>query len=179
MARAVDTATLDHDTVREALEYIIENLRPADRDEIAATTTEDPFWALFESWEGSSLSWLILDDTGLPLGIFGVAPHGVPKLGIAWLIGTSGMEREWLSIGRQTPTFVKQMHEQFPILWANVDARNGLSMRWLEWAGFTIADADPAYGPEGRLFIAYTRTAHVSPSSGGDPTRHLDSRNGG
>src|SRR5690348_18483982 len=97
-AVAVNTATLDPDTVREALEYIALELRPADRAEIAATTTEDPFWALFESWQGSTSSWLILDPSGLPLGIFGVAPHVLPHLGIAWLIGTTGIEKAALSV---------------------------------------------------------------------------------
>jgi hypothetical protein len=32
-------------------------------------------------------------------------------------------------------------------------------MKWLEWAGFRIADANPAFGPEERLFIKYVRTA--------------------
>jgi len=159
VARAIDTATLDHDTVREALEFIAQGLRPADRAEVQATIgSEDPFWALFESWEGSTASWLILDDTGLPIGIFGVAPHVVPGLGIAWLLGTEGMEREAVSVARQTRGYVAELHRYFPVLWANVDARNELSMRWLEWAGFTITDADPAFGPEDRLFLHFTRT---------------------
>lgn len=161
MAKAVDTATLDHDTVREALEFIAQGLRQADRDEINATlgATDDPFWALFESWENSAASWLILDRTGLPIGIFGVAAHAVPKLGMAWLMGTDGIEREFIAVARQTPAFVAQMHRYFPALMADVDARNELSMKWLEWAGFHIADANPAFGPEERLFLQYIRTA--------------------
>lgn len=182
MTRAIDTATLDPDTVRESLEFIAQGLRPADRDEIAATVgaDQDPFWALFESWEASARSWLIVDPTGLPLGIFGVAPHAAPGLGVAWLIGTTELERHGTAVARQTRAYVEQMHELFPTLWANVDARNGLSMRWLEWAGFLIADADPAFGPEGRLFIAYTRTpSSVPTSSSSNPARHIDGRHGG
>jgi hypothetical protein len=161
MARAVSTASLDPDTVREALEHIAQGLRPADLDELRATLgpNEDPFWALFESYENSAATWLILDRTSLPIGIFGVAAHAVPQLGIAWLMGTEGMEREALSIARQTPGYVAKLHDYFPILWANVDARNALSMKWLEWAGFTINDANPAFGPEERLFLEYARTA--------------------
>jgi hypothetical protein len=158
-AVAINTATLDHDTVREALEYISENLRTADMDEIAATTTEDPFWALFESWEGSTAAWLIVDLTGLPIGIFGVAPHLVPGLGVAWLIGTDGIEEAALSVARQTRRYVDELQSLYPILWANVDARNELSMKWLEWSGFQLSDANPSYGPEGRLFLEYVRTA--------------------
>lgn len=161
MARAVNTATLHPDTVREALEHIAQGLRTADRDELAATigSPEDPFWPLFESYETSAVTWLILDRTNLPIGIFGVAAHWVPKLGIAWLMGTEGMEREALSVARQTRGYVAEMLKYFPALWANVDARNELSMKWLEWAGFTLTDADPAFGPEERLFLEYIRTA--------------------
>ena len=161
MARAISTDALDDDTVREALEHIAQGLRPADRDELQAMGANhvDPFWPLFESWENSAATWLILDRTGLPIGVFGVAAHSVPKLGMAWLMGTEGIEREALSVARQTPGYVADLHRYFPILWANVDARNELSMKWLEWAGFQIADADPAYGPEERLFLEYIRTA--------------------
>ena len=160
MARAVDTATLPEDTVREALEFISEGLRPADLDEVRATAgDEDPFWALFESWDASTRSWLIVDDTGLPIGIFGVAPHSAPGVGIAWLLGTEGIEADALSIGRQTRRYVGELNEVFPVLWANVDARNELSMRWLEWSGFKVFDLDPAFGPEGRPFLQYLRTS--------------------
>lgn len=160
MARAVSTATLDDDTIRESLEFIAENLRPADRAEMVATATDemDPFWRLVESWDASVASWLILDNSNLPIGIFGVAPHLVPNVGIAWLMGTEGMEREALSVARQTPGYVAQLQEFFPILWARVDARNELSMRWLEWADFQITDADAHFGPEERLFLQFLRT---------------------
>ena len=160
MARAVDTATLPEDTIREALEHIAQGLRQADRDEVRATAgDEDPFWALFESWEASTRSWLILDRTNLPIGIFGVAPHSTPGVGIAWLLGTDGVEREALSIGRQTRQYVDELNATYPVLWANVDARNELSMRWLEWSNFKVFDLDPAFGPEGRPFLQYLRTS--------------------
>jgi hypothetical protein len=158
MLTAIPTDTLDHDTVRESLEYIVANLRPSDAAEVKATTSEDPFWALMESQEGSSASWLIVDDTGLPVGIFGVAPHFVPQVGIAWLIGTPGLEDEAYSFLRQTRQYISEMHLLFPVLWANVDFRNSLTMRWLDWAGFQVTDVDPAYGPEKRLFVQFVRS---------------------
>lgn len=158
-ARAVDTATLTNDTVREALEFIAQGLRPADLDEVRATVGEDdPFWAIFEAWEQSIKSWLILDATGLPIGVFGVAPHAVPKVGIAWLLGTDGIEKSALSVARQTRGYIAEMQAIYPILWANVDARNDLSLNWLHRAGFTLIDADLAFGPEERLFLQLIRT---------------------
>lgn len=164
MARAVNTETLDQDTVREALEFIAQGLRPADLAEMQAlqgSNMQDPFWALFESVEASAVSWLILDASGLPIGVFGAAPHLVPGVGIAWLMGTDGMERGALSIARQSVGFMEQMHRYFPILWADVDARNELSMRWLEWAGFALSDATLETGAERRLFLQFVRTSDV------------------
>lgn len=161
MARAVRTDSLDDDTIREALEHIAANLRPADLAEMRALQgpdMEDPFWTLVESWDNSAATWLILDRTDLPIGIFGVAPHYVSGLGIAWLVGTEGIEREALSIARQTSGYIEQMNRYFPILWANVDARNELSMKWLEWSGFHITDANSQAGAEKRLFLEFVRT---------------------
>jgi hypothetical protein len=160
MARAVDMATLDDDTIRESLEYIAANLRGADRAELQATNADepDPFWRLIESWDASVASWLIVDGSGLPIGLFGVAAHTVPNLGVAWMMGTDGLEREALSVARQTRQYVEELHRFFPVLWANVDARNKLSMKWLEWAGFSIHDAHPNFGPERRLFYQFLRT---------------------
>jgi hypothetical protein len=159
-AHAIDTATLAEDTLRESLEFIAENLRPADLAEIQATLGEDvdPFWALFESWDFSLRAWLIVDETNLPIGIFGVAPFTAPKIGTAWLLGTPGMETAAMSVLRQTRRYVAEMHEIYPVLWANVDARNELSMKWLAWAGFSIIDANPAFGPQKRLFLEFLRT---------------------
>jgi hypothetical protein len=52
-----------------------------------------------------------------------------------------------MSVARQTRRYIAEMHKLFPTLWANVDARNELSMNWLTWAGFTIIDANPELWP--------------------------------
>lgn len=160
MARAIDTATLPNETVTEAISLIAEGLRAADLDEVQAMFGRDVNVeaAIMDSWRQSLRAWLILDRTGLPIGIFGVAAHLVEKVGIAWLLGTDGIEREGVAVARQTRRYVREMQELFPVLWANVDARNELSMGWLEWSGFRLSDANPFYGPQDRLFIEFIRT---------------------
>jgi hypothetical protein len=159
LVRVIDTATIEYDTLRETLEHLAENLRLDDIDELKASLGPDvdPFWALFESWELSTSSYLILDRTGLPIAIFGVAPHPTDRMGIAWMLGTDGIIAEGRDIARKTRQYVQELHRDYPLLFANVDARNAVSMGWLERAGFVIADADPAWGPEERLFIQYVR----------------------
>lgn len=144
----------------EALAYISENLRDPDQAEVVATLGRDidPLEGIIESWQGSDKTWLVTDPEGLPVGVFGVAPHMVPGVGIAWLLGTDGIVDHRISFLRQTDEYVEELHKLYPILWANVDARNEVSVRWIEKAGFHLEDADPEFGPEQQLFLQYVRT---------------------
>jgi 2',3'-cyclic-nucleotide 2'-phosphodiesterase (5'-nucleotidase family) len=69
---------------------------------------------LAESWSLSTHSWLILDRTGLPIAIFGVAPSVTPGVGIVWLMGTAGIEEEFVAVARQTRRYVAEMHAGLP-----------------------------------------------------------------
>lgn len=160
-ARAVDTATLPPETVEEAVRFIAENLREADRAELKASSDGDPEEIPMESYGLSTRSWLILDRTNLPVGIFGVAPALAPGVGIVWLLGTPGIEREAVAVARQTRKFVAEMHQDYPTLWNFVDARNELAIRWLLWSGFLITDVDPWHGAEGETFLEIARTDYV------------------
>lgn len=160
-ARAVDTSTLPIETITEAVEFIAENLREADRDELRASHGGDPEEVLKESWQASSRSWLILDRTGLPIGIFGVAPAIAAGVGIVWMLGTDGIEAEAFSVARQTRGFVEEMNALYPTLWNFIDARNEVSLEWLLRAGFRIIDVDLQHGVEGRTFLEFARTPYV------------------
>lgn len=157
MATAIDTRNVPQETLVEAISFIAENLREADRDELSASVGGHPEVALFDSVDNSVRTFLILDRTSLPIGIFGVAAGPTPGLGVVWMMGTDGVLEEALSVARQTRRYVEELHELFPILWNYVDARNELSLKWLEWAGFDITDAHPNHGPEGRLFYEFSR----------------------
>lgn len=158
MARAIPIESLPPETVREALAYITENLREADKAEIAATSEGDPGELLKAGLEASTLAWLILDRTGLPIGFMGAAPSGVPGVGLPWMVGTDGILSEALSVARQTRHYVELMQDEYPVLTNFIDARNEVSLAWLYHAGFHLIDADTAYGPEKRLFFQFSRT---------------------
>jgi len=158
-ARTVDTSALPYETVMGALEYIGENLRPPDLDEVRASGGGHPVEVLKQSWAASARAWLILDRTGLPVAAFGVAPALAPDVGVVWMLGTDGVEMEWVAVARQTKAHLEQMHEDFGVLWNFIDARNELSLQWLLRSGFHLIDADAAHGPEKRLFFEFARTA--------------------
>lgn len=160
-ARAVDTVSLPQDTVEASIKFIAENLREADREELHSSTGLSSTEGLMESWKVSSHCWLILDNEGLPIGIFGAAPHPVEGLGVVWMMGTDGILKEAISVARQTRRYVDEMQAVYPTLWNFVDARNELSIRWLTWSGFRLVDVDPFHGRDGQTFIEFVRSPYV------------------
>lgn len=157
-ARSVPFSALPTATLTDALGFIADNLRDADEDEVRASLPGDPKEAIMASAVVSSLGWLLLDRTGLPMGVCGVAPSVAPGVGMPWLVGTEGLHQEAFALARQTRAHVEAMHEWFPVLTNHVDARNDLALDWLLWAGFRLIDADPRYGPEERLFLQFYKS---------------------
>lgn len=133
------------------------NLREADVAEIAAMTGLSPEEALRTSVHYSSHGWVILDSQAKPISIFGAAPSGVPGAGLMWMVGTEGIRRNASAIARNTRPYLEEMNRAYPILWNHVDARNAVSIRWLQWAGCRVIGEDPFFGPERRLFYVFAR----------------------
>lgn len=158
----VSLAEVSNAQVADWLVDLADDLRPADLDEIAATTAEDPATSLITSVMMSTHAWVILDGED-PICAFGAAPDGRPGLGVVWMMGSPRMDepRNALGILRQSRPYLDRLHAAYPTLWNNIDARNGRSMRWLEWLGFEVQEALPDYGLEGRLFYRFSRSASV------------------
>lgn len=149
---------LPDDTIGEALSYLADNLRETDLNEIWAQLGVGPEVALPASVEASSKAWLITDQTGLPIALFGVAPTALPDVGAPWLVGTPGVDADSLSFARKTRHYVGVVQRDYRVLTNFVDARNETAIDWLLFAGFNLIDADPRHGPEERLFFQFSRT---------------------
>lgn len=116
---------------------IVPYLRRADVEEIDAMTGLSPAVAVAYSIAETERGYCALLD-GKPCAVFGVA-HG----GVIWLVGTD-------EIARHPVTFYRVSRRIFPVLSAGysslenyVDARNTLSLRWLQWLGFEIGAPVP------------------------------------
>lgn len=84
--------------------------------------------------------------------LFGVAPDpGDRQAGIVWLLGSPALETAPVGVLRHSRAVVAGWQQMFPRLWNRVDARNGVSLRWLRWLGFQVAPAMP-FGPDGMPF---------------------------
>jgi hypothetical protein len=132
-------------------------MREADRNEVRASVGMQPLEALTFAVNvtPSALGWTALGD-GHPICMWGAAPHPEDAdLGVVWLLGSDDIYKVRKRFLIESRTYVRQMHEWFPVLANYVDARNVTSQKWLEWLGFRAAHTDPHYGVERRPFILY------------------------
>jgi hypothetical protein len=131
---------------------IADRMRTADRDEVFAASGRSPLSALTFSYRHSSLAWTALFD-GRPEVMWGVGDINIlTGIGAPWLLGTDAVEenfRGFLRISRDWPA---QLLNRYGLLRNFVDARNTVSLRWLEWLGFRLFEPVEINGHPFRLF---------------------------
>lgn len=147
------------ETVGAWTRHVADHLREQDRNEVAASSGLNPRGSVALSILMSSRAFAVCDREGVPVCLFGAAPHPLPGVGVAWLLGTDGLLTEALPIARASKPYLKELHEQFPLLWNYVDERNTVSIRWLRWMGFKAHSVKETVS--GHLFRIFARTAHV------------------
>lgn len=134
--------------LQEEVDYIADNMRNEDRDEVlAATGRYDMRALLVEALSFSSQRWVALS-SGKPVALFGVGPAN-SKVGVPWMLVTHDVfqtpraSRALVAKGRW---YIQRMLAEYQHLENYVDARNTRAVRWLEHLGFTVHPAEP-YGP--------------------------------
>lgn len=154
-----DLGQIDPGVVEAWLHHIADNLRQSDLDEIEAMSGRDPTETVFGSVGLSSHAYVVTDRDFFPVAVFGAAPYPLPGVGIVWMVGTPGIDREALAIGRASRAAFNRLNEAYPIaLWNYIDDRNHLSKRWLRWGGFKEIDTKPM-GPKALPFTLFSRTS--------------------
>lgn len=137
------------------VEDLAPRLRKGDRDELSASTGGDPAEILMLSVAMSPLSWAWIR-RGRTVALFGVAPkQGAHGVGIPWLMAARGIERSKVFFVRRSVKYRDAMLDAFPVLENWVDCRNTLSIQWLSWLGFGMAEVDPFYGLQRLPFIRF------------------------
>lgn len=145
----------------QAAEWLVDlagELRQSDLDEIEAMTGEAPAVALVSSVMVSDHAWVILDGED-PIAAFGCAPSELPDAAVVWMLGSDRMDEPANALGilRLSRPYKDLMHRTYPTLYNWIDARNVRSLRWLEWCGYEIIDADPEFGPQRLPFYLFAR----------------------
>ena len=148
---------------------IVPHLRQADVEEIRAMTGLEPRIAVAFSIANAAPGWAVEVD-GRVEAICGVGPVQAgascaardtsasvrvgpvtEKLGRPWLVGTDEVAKHPVMFYRMSRRIVDAMRARYSQLENWVDARNGLSIRWLKWAGFYVEEPEKM-GAEGQLF---------------------------
>lgn len=134
------------------IHYVADRMRQADRDEVEAMSGRSPLDALEYSVSKSSGAWCVLFD-GIPAAIFGVGDISVlTGTGAPWMLGTDEVERHFRPFLKTSISFRDQLLQRYSTLRNFVDVRNVVSIRWLEWLGFTLLDPITVRGNTFRLF---------------------------
>jgi len=142
----------------ELIQHVADNMRQADRIEIAASHGYTPIEALVKGVDRSKLCAVALINDE-PCAVFGlVVENIVTGFGVPWLLGTDLIFKHKREFIEQTKTGVAEMLEVCPRLENWVHCKNVKSIRWLKSMGFTMSDPKPI-GVNGELFMRFTKCA--------------------
>ena len=136
------------------LEYLAENLRDADKEEVLANNT-DPLSGLQES-VGLSHTVKIIDFSGQPAAIFGVANYDIGREAI-WMVGTAEIAEHPKVFLRYSRETIKQIFEETGALtlFNYTYAGNTLHHKWLRWIGAQVGPVKYPYGPDQKDFYPF------------------------
>lgn len=134
-------------------------LRTSDAQEVYASHHHTPKDALVLSYTASDPCFTV-EIKGVPAAMFGAVPEGLlSDRATIWMLSTDDIFKVRKSLVKECRNFIKIMLERYYLLENYVDARNTLSIKWLEWCGAVIEDAKP-YGKENLPFhyFSFRRT---------------------
>jgi len=120
-------------------------MRNADVQELRASHGMKPVEALARAIKTSHRSRTVLTEKGpaLAFGVYKLTAIG--DHGSIWMLGTNQIEQNSFRFLRDGGKNLLSICEGYSIISNHCDARNKIALRWLEWLGFTIGEAEP-YG---------------------------------
>ena len=141
------------------LRHLAQNLRAADRQELAATHGYDIdlLQCLQTAVSASEEAFIAVTAYGEPIAVFGVAPVSLlGGIGCPWMLGTDTMDLYGRAVVTLSRQHVARWAQRYSLLFNYVDARNLRSIAWLKRTGFAILPAAP-YGLSGEPFHRFER----------------------
>lgn len=159
-----DPPALHKPYVREAtvedVDYLSTRLRKADLEEIAASSGCSPKSALVEGFRHSYKCRVGIYNNN-PFIIFGARPV-VKGVGAIWALGSDDLLKARMEFLRQSKGWLDIVHQDFPLLFNYIDARNTVHIRWIRWLGFKFINKHPEHGVAKLPFYEFVRiTDHV------------------
>ena len=121
------------------------NMREVDKREIWASHKSRPLESLVRSLKKSSDARTGRVDGEIAI-MFGVCPHTlVSDHASIWMLGTDLLAQHSVRFLRECSNGIADISGKFRKIENYCDARNTTTLRWLDWLGFTIEEAQP-YG---------------------------------
>lgn len=135
---------------RDKIQYIVDNMRPSDVEELEACGWPPESLHQFAR---ESKAVALVEVGGVPCSLFGVAKVGtlLTFTWSPWMIGSTELNKHRRKLLTQSKRIVQTMQNEFGYLENWVYEGSAESVRYLEWLGFNIEPAEP-YGPEGQRF---------------------------
>lgn len=140
-------------STQEDVDYLCNNLRPEDREEVIASHGSTKK-ALQTGLDLSDECWTFLvKETHEIAGIYGVARQD-DMVACVWLLTTPAVEKIWMTFLRETKRLTKELNKKYSILTNSVDAEYTVAIKWLKFLGFTFINKHN-YGS--KLFLEFVR----------------------
>lgn len=127
------------------------SLREADSLEAVAQGYTSPKEALRRSF-GGSIQRYTVEVNGMPVAMLGLVETNTRAANV-WLLGGNGLSDIKKSFVKLSRVMIKGFLSQYPILWAQVDARYTKTRRWLEWLGAEMGETYSLNGVEFNNFV--------------------------
>ena len=138
----------------EVLQFIADNMRQADIEEVAASHGHTPIQALCEGVKISD-SCVVAIANDEPVAVFGLVRGCVLSgYGTPWALGTDSLFEYKKSFMKWSRVLLAMMLNEFDHLENFVHVKNQQSVRWLKWLGFQFEEPQP-YGLKRELFMKF------------------------
>lgn len=140
-------------TVEDCI-YVANNIREEDRNEIKASSGQDPLSALLEGLRLSEVP-LAIYHKGQCVAIFGVLDFKTS--GGIWLLATDDLKLLTITFLRRCRKVVNFLNKKHKVLHNFVDCRNQVHINWLKWLGFKFINKVEKHGVEQIPFYEFVR----------------------
>jgi hypothetical protein len=139
----------------EMIQFIADNMRQADVDEVNAASNATPLQAVTDGVKVSCMSSVAFINGDI-VAVLGVVKNStLTDNGIPWLLGTNNIVKHYREFLGASPGVLDAMIDVCPNLMNHVYVENKISIRWLKWLGFTLSEPEP-FGVNGALFHKFT-----------------------
>lgn len=118
-------------------------MRPMEVEEIMASHMMTPLQCLTEGVQTSISAWSWIVDNEVAC-MFGISKFNVfDDDCYAWLLSSNLIDKYPMRFARRCKEVLPELLSHNGALIGNVDARYALSIRWLQWMGAKIENAEP------------------------------------